>query len=97
LDRPGSNVKFEWDPAKNEANRAKHGIGFEEAATVFGDRSALSWEDTAHSIEEFRTLTLGYTDRGRLTIVAHTERGERIRIITARLASRPERDLYESA
>ena len=90
-------MKFEWDPAKDEANRAKHGIGFEEAATVFGDRSALSWEDPGHSIGEYRTLTLGYTDRGRLAIVAHTERGERIRIITARLASRTERDLYESA
>jgi uncharacterized protein len=90
-------VKFEWDPVKDEANRAKHGIGFEEAATVFGDRSALSWQDAAHSIEEYRTLTLGYTDRGRLAIVAHTERGERIRIITARLATRAERDIYGSA
>jgi uncharacterized protein len=90
-------VKFEWDPAKDESNRAKHGIGFEEAATVFSDRSALSWEDTSHSVEEYRTLTLGYTERGRLAIVAHTERDERIRIITARLATRSERDLYESA
>ena len=90
-------MKFEWDPAKDEANRAKHGIGFEEASTVFGDRFALSWEDTAHSAEEYRTLTLGYTDRGRMAIVAHTERDDRIRIITARPATRSERDLYESA
>lgn len=84
-------------PAKDDSNRAKHGIGFEEAATVFADRSALSWEDTTRSMAEYRTLTLGYTDRGRLAIVAHTERGERTRIITARLATRTERDLYESA
>jgi uncharacterized DUF497 family protein len=90
-------VKFEWDPAKDQANRTKHGIGFEEAATVFADRFALSWDDTQHSVGEYRTLTLGYTDRARLPIVAHTERGERIRIITARLASRRERELYESA
>jgi uncharacterized protein len=79
-------VKFKWNPAKDEANRTKYGIGFEEAATVFADRFALSWEDPGHSIGEYRTLTLGYTDRGRLAIVAHTERGEGVRIITARLA-----------
>ncbi|HET7710372.1 MAG TPA: BrnT family toxin [Thermoanaerobaculia bacterium] len=90
-------MKFEWDPEKDEANRAKHGMGFEEAATIFGDRFALSWEDIAHSVGEYRTLTLGYTDRGRLAIVAHTDRSDRIRIITARLATRAERDLYESA
>ena len=89
-------MKLEWDPRKDRLNRKDHGVSFEEAATVFGDRFALSWEDQAHSEEEYRTLTLGYTDRERLVIVAHTERGDRVRIITARIATSKERQLYES-
>ncbi|MGH7664429.1 MAG: BrnT family toxin [Gemmatimonadaceae bacterium] len=89
-------MKFEWDPAKDSANQSKHGLSFEEAATVFGDRLALSWEDSEHSIGEDRTLTLGYTERQRLVIVAHTERDDRIRIISARWATATERRLYES-
>jgi uncharacterized DUF497 family protein len=89
-------MKFEWDPRKDRLNRREHGVSFEEAATVFGDRFALSWEDQAHSEGEYRTLTLGYTDRERLVIVAHTEREDRARIITARIATSKERQLYES-
>jgi uncharacterized DUF497 family protein len=89
-------MKFEWDPAKDQSNQATHGLGFEEAATVFGDRSALSWEDTGHSVGEYRTLTLGYTERRRLVLVAHTEREGRIRMISARPATSAERRLYES-
>lgn len=88
-------MKFEWDPTKDRANRESHGISFEEAATVFSDRSALSWEDEGHSVGEYRTLTLGYTERQRLVIVAHTEREDRIRIISARRATVVERRLYE--
>jgi uncharacterized DUF497 family protein len=81
---------------KDSVNQVNHGVSFEEAATVFGDHFALSWEDTVHSESEYRTLTLGYTDRQRLIIVAHTERGDRVRIITARRATRAEEKLYES-
>ena len=89
-------MKYEWDPEKDRRNQAKHGIGFEEAATVFGDDFALSWEDHEHSDQEYRTLTLGYTETHRLIIVAHTEREDRTRIITARDATAIERRLYES-
>jgi uncharacterized DUF497 family protein len=89
-------MKFEWDPEKDRANQAKHGVGFEEAATVFGDRLALSWEDPDHSVGEYRSLTLGYTERQRLVIVSHTERDDRNRIISARAATAAERRLYES-
>ena len=89
-------MKFEWDPAKDRRNQDRHGLGFEEAATLFGDRFALSWQDRAHSVGEYRTLTLGYTERQRLIIVAHTEREGRIRIISARPATSAERRLYES-
>ena len=88
-------LKFEWDPTKDRVNRARHGVSFEEAATVFGDRFALSWRDEEHLTGEYRLLTLGYTDRQRLVIVVHTEREDRIRIITARLATALERKLYE--
>lgn len=89
-------MRFEWDPGKDRSNQAKHGLSFEEAATVFGDRLALSWEDPEHSVGEHRRLTLGYTERQRLVIVAHTERDDRLRIISARLATAEERRLYES-
>lgn len=89
-------MKFEWDPAKDRRNQDKHGLGFEEAATVLGDRFALSWEDRTHSIGEYRTLVLGYTERQRLIIVAYTEREGRIRLISARPATSAERKLYES-
>ncbi len=89
-------MKFEWDPAKDRQNQDKHGLGFEEAATVFGDGFALTWEDREHSVGEYRTLTLGYTERQRLIIVAHTERGDRVRIISARPATSAEQRLYES-
>ncbi len=69
-------MKFEWDPTKDRANRESHSISFEEAATVFGDRFALSWEDEEHSVGEYRTL--GYTEQQRLVIVAHTEHEDRI-------------------
>ena len=89
-------MEFEWDPVKDRRNQSKHGIGFEEAATVFGDDFALSWKDQEHSDQEYRTLTLGYTDTHRLVIVAHTKREDRTRIITAREATAIERRLYES-
>lgn len=89
-------IRFEWDPAKSERNEARHGIAFSEASTVFGDPLAMSWPDPEHSSGEYRVLTIGYTESQRLVIVAHTERDDRTRIITARLVTPTERRLYES-
>jgi uncharacterized DUF497 family protein len=88
-------LKLEWDDAKAQANLAKHGVSFEEAASVFGDQSALTFPDPDHSVGEKRWLTFGITQRVRLLVVVHTERGRSIRIISARKATRHERGIYE--
>ena len=88
-------VEFEWDPEKDRSNQERHGVTFAEALTVFGDPLHRTTEDPRHSIGEYRYLTTGYTSRNRLVIVAHTDRGERVRIITARLALPKERRFYE--
>jgi hypothetical protein len=89
------NVRFEWDPKKAATNARKHGITFQEAATVFGDPLAITFDDPDHSEKEERHLTFGLSLRGRLVVVSHTEREERTRIISARLMSREERVIYE--
>ena len=86
---------FEWDPEKDRRNRAKHGVSFEEASTVFGDPLALTIRDPDHSIDETRFLTTGYSAQRRLIIVAHTDRVEAIRLISARDVTPAERILYE--
>ena len=86
---------FEWDPRKADANLRKHRVSFEEACTAFGDPLSLTVPDPDHSSGEIRFLLLGISSRDRLLVVAHTERGERIRIISARRATRPERRAYE--
>jgi uncharacterized DUF497 family protein len=88
-------VNFEWAPAKARTNRRKHRITFEEAATVFGDVLALTYPDPDHSISEQRFITVGMTNAKRVLIVAHPERGESIRIISARKATQHEREHYE--
>ena len=88
-------LKFEWDPGKAEANFAKHGVSFEEAATIFSDALALTFNDPDHSIGEHRMLTFGVPQNDRLLSVAHTESGRTIRIISARKATRHERGIYE--
>jgi uncharacterized protein len=87
--------RFEWDPVKAAANLQKHGIGFDEAATVFGDPLSVTIPDPLHSESEQRFLLLGVSARGRLLVVVHTERGETVRIISARAATRVERRKYE--
>ena len=88
--------RFYWDPAKARSNLAKHGVTFEEAATVFGDPLSLTIVDPQHSTaEEARFLVLGQSVSGRLLVVAHTEHGDDIRLISARLATRRERHRYE--
>ena len=88
-------MRFEWDPRKDAANRRKHGIGFREATTVFGDPFATTFPDTDHSISEQRFLTIGVSVGGDLLVVAHTENEESTRIISARTATRREREFYE--
>ena len=88
-------LKFEWDATKSSANLRKHGVSFEEAASVFGDPLALTFADPDHSISEARFVTIGQSHQDLLLIVAHIERGQTIRIISARRATRQERTIYE--
>lgn len=88
-------MQFEWDTAKAAENLAKHGVSFEEAATVFRDRLSATGADPDHSVGEERFITFGVSTSGRLLVLAHTERGDTIRIISARLATRGERKIYE--
>lgn len=88
-------MQFEWDPRKASSNLRKHGVSFDEAATVFLDDLSLTGDDPDHSASEDRYVTFGVSSAGRLLVVAHTERGDRTRIITARPATRSERKLYE--
>ena len=92
---------FEWDPAKARANVAKHGVSFEEAATVFVDPEALDGPDVRHSLAEQRRLRIGQSASRRVLTIAYTERGqtggeEIIRIISARRASTKERSAYRA-
>jgi hypothetical protein len=88
-------MDFEWDPEKDDANHRKHGVSFEEASTVFGDPLALTIPDPDHSADEARFLTTGLSSQQRLIIVAHTDRGNRIRLISAREVATAERRTYE--
>lgn len=88
-------MEFEWEPKKVEKNFKKHGVSFQEAATVFGDPLAITFQDPDHSMEEDRQLTFGQSLQRRLIVVSHTKRGERTRIINARLMGRNERVIYE--
>jgi len=88
-------VEFEWDPKKAALNLKRHGVSFQEAATVFGDPLSITAPDPDHSVEENRSIIVGQSHRGRLLIVSHTERGDRIRIISARELTRKERKAYE--
>ena len=88
-------MKFEWDPAKAVENIRKHRVSFEEAATVFGDPLALTFDDPDNSDQERRLLTFGISEQGRLLIVCHTYRRRHVRIISARCMDRSERRIYE--
>lgn len=90
-------MEFEWDARKAARNRSKHGVTFHEAATVFGDPLALTLPDPDHSEKEDRFITFGYSQEQRLLVVAHTDREERTRIISARKATSSERDIYEES
>ncbi len=88
-------LNFEWDSAKAKSNLTKHGVSFEEATTVFGDALSVTIPDPEHSQTEDRFVILGHSHRARLLVVIHTDRGDNIRIISARPASRRERKDYE--
>ena len=88
-------MRFEWDPNKAETNQVKHSISFDEATTVFGDPLALTFDDLDHSEGEQRFLTFGISAKNTPLVVAHTDRGDRIRIISARRMTRRERRGHE--
>jgi uncharacterized DUF497 family protein len=88
---------FEWDAAKAESNVKKHGVSFGEAATVFNDPLSLTIPDGVHSTDEQRFVTLGRSERGNLIVVCHCDRGDRIRIISARDAEKSELRHYGSS
>ena len=88
-------MKFQWDPKKAARNLMRHRVSFREASTVFGDPLASTILDPDHSVEESRLLTLGRTTERRLIVVSHTDRGEDIRIISARPGTRAEKRRYE--
>ena len=87
-------LTFEWDDQKAQENVGRHGVSFEESSTIFGDLLSLTIEDPLHSIEEERLITIGLSLVGRVLVVVHTERGDNIRIISARLAGPRERRVY---
>lgn len=88
-------LSFEWDPRKAAENRRKHGVSFEEALPVFGDPLARIFDDPDHSGTEARELIVGHCNRQRLLLVSFVQRGNRIRILSARKATRQERKDYE--
>ena len=88
-------MEFEWDPEKAAANVRRRRVSFNEAATVLEDPLSTTFPNEAHSEDEMRFVTVGVSQRGRLLVVAHTERNDTIRIISARRATRREREFYE--
>ncbi len=88
-------MRYEWDPAKAARNERKHRVSFVEAATVFADPLAVTFDDPDHSSDEDRFITIGHSTAGRLLFVAHADRGAGIRIISARKATRRETHDFE--
>jgi len=88
-------MTFTWDPEKDAINRRKHAVGFREAASVLQDSLSTTYPDPAHSRGEQRYVTIGRSRLGRTLVVAHADRGDTIRIISARPATRRERRFYE--
>jgi len=90
-------VIYEWDPKKAKANLRKHRVSFEEAATVFLDPLAVTYPDPDHSGEEMREITVGYSSKGGVLFLSHTQREDRIRISGARKATLRERKQHEES
>jgi uncharacterized DUF497 family protein len=90
-------MRFAWDKKKASRNLVKHSISFEEATTVFGDPLSNTFPDQDHSIAEQRFVIIGLSEQGRILVVAHTDDGELVRIISAREATHGERKSYEES
>jgi hypothetical protein len=88
-------MEFEWDESKATANLKKHGVSFEEAKTVFANGLAVIFDDAAHSVDKRREIIIGHSRNHRLLLISFTERPKAIRIVSARLATRREREDYE--
>ena len=88
-------MKFEWDDEKDARNLAKHGVSFDEAASVFDDSLYMDFFDPEHSDSEHRYIRVGCSERRRILVVSYTERGSAIRLISARPATNKEREAYE--
>lgn len=88
-------IAFEWDRRKDSANRRKHGVGFAEAISVFDDPLSITIPDPDHAEDEERFAIIGLSRRRSLLVVVHTIRGEQIRLISARVATKHERRNYE--
>lgn len=88
-------MRFEWDGKKAATNLAKHGVSFEEAKTVFDDPLYIDFYDPDHAEAEARYLIVGVSSQRRLLIVSYTERGDSIRLISARTVTQRERQVYE--
>jgi uncharacterized protein len=88
-------MEFEWNPDKATINLEKHNVSFPEASTVFEDVLSVTFPDPDHSIGEERYVIIGMSGSGRLLIVSHTDRENRIHIISARSANRQEKRFYE--
>ena len=88
-------MEFEWDENKAASNARKHKVTFAEATTVFGDPLAITFDDPDHSDEE-RYITIGQSELIRLVVMSHTDRQGRVRIISARIATRSEQKIYEN-
>jgi len=88
-------MEFEWNSKKADANKRKHRVTFQEGTTVFGDPLAITFADPDHSEDEERYITFGMSLQRRLLIVSHASRGNKIRIISARLMTHKERKIYE--
>ena len=88
---------IEWDPRKARSNLRKHGVNFHEAGSVLDDPLSTTFPDPDHSLDEARFLTIGASATGRILVVAHTDRGDAVRIISARRATPRERKFYEES
>jgi uncharacterized DUF497 family protein len=88
-------MRFEWDEKKADENLKKHGVGFDEAKTVFNDPFSITIYDPEHSVDEYRYIDIGLSSKGRLIVVSYSERGKNIRIISNRKATRKETRDYE--
>jgi len=88
-------MQFEWDRNKARRNFKKHGVSFEEATTAFYDPLSATFDDPDQSVGEHRYITIGYSSRERLLVISHTDRGQSVRIISARPATAHERKRHE--